>query len=64
MALGDVMQLRLWHELIVLPLQAQSFEYVNCHDRTGLLSAAHARAGTRRTRLQLLTASTSHPGLP
>ncbi len=38
--LGDAMQLRLWHEVMVLPAQAQSFEYINCHDRTGLMSAA------------------------
>jgi aldoxime dehydratase len=38
--LGDAMQLRLWHEVMVLPAEAQSFEYVNCHDRTGLMGAA------------------------
>jgi aldoxime dehydratase len=38
--LGDAMQLRLWHEVMVLPDQAQSFEYINCHDRTGLMAAA------------------------
>jgi aldoxime dehydratase len=38
--LGDAMQLRLWHEVMVLPAQVQSFEYVNCHDRTGLMGAA------------------------
>ena len=38
--LGDAMQLRLWHEVMVLPAEAQSFEYVNCHDRTGLMAAA------------------------
>jgi len=37
--LGDAMQLRLWHEVMVLPA-AQSFEYINCHDRTGLMGAA------------------------
>ncbi|HUI61967.1 MAG TPA: phenylacetaldoxime dehydratase family protein [Steroidobacteraceae bacterium] len=40
--LGDAMQLRLWHEVMVLPPDAQSFEYVNCHDRTGLMAAARA----------------------
>jgi aldoxime dehydratase len=40
--LGDAMQLRLWHEVMVLPAQAQSFEYINCHDRTGLVSATGA----------------------
>jgi aldoxime dehydratase len=38
--LGDAMQLRLWHEVMVLPDQAQSFEYINCHDRTGLVAAS------------------------
>jgi aldoxime dehydratase len=38
--LGEAMQLRLWHEVMVLPAEAQSFEYVNCHDRTGLMGAA------------------------
>lgn len=37
--LGDAMQLRLWHEVMVLPADAQSFEYINCHGRTGLLAA-------------------------
>jgi hypothetical protein len=40
--LGDAMQLRLWHEVMVLPDQAQSFEYINCHDRTGLMAATGA----------------------
>jgi hypothetical protein len=40
--LGDAMQLRLWHEVMVLPDQAQSFEYINCHERTGLMAAAAA----------------------
>jgi len=38
--LGDAMQLRLWHEVMVLPAETQSFEYVNCHDQTGLMGAA------------------------
>jgi aldoxime dehydratase len=29
--------LRLWHEVSVLPGAGQVFEYVNCHNRTGLL---------------------------
>jgi aldoxime dehydratase len=37
---GDAMQLRLWHDVMALPAQAQSFEYVNCHERTGLMGAA------------------------
>lgn len=40
--LGDAMRLRLWHEVMVLPEQAQSFEYINCHDRTGLMAAGGA----------------------
>jgi aldoxime dehydratase len=40
--LGDAMQLRLWHEVMVLPDNAQSYEYINCHDRTGLMSAARS----------------------
>jgi aldoxime dehydratase len=38
--LGEAMQLRLWHEVMVLPAEAQIFEYINCHDRTGLMGAA------------------------
>jgi aldoxime dehydratase len=38
--LGDAMQLRLWHEVMVLPVEAQSFEYINCHSRTGLMAAS------------------------
>lgn len=43
--LGDAMQLRLWHEVMVLPAEGQSFEYINCHGRTGLL-AGTSREGT------------------
>jgi len=38
--LGDAMRLRLWHEVMVLPPEAQSFEYINCHPQTGLMAAA------------------------
>lgn len=39
-ALGDRLQLRLWHEVAVLPAQDQLFEYLNCHFGTGLLAQA------------------------
>lgn len=29
--------LRLWHEIVVVPEESQYFEYVNCHNGTGLL---------------------------
>jgi hypothetical protein len=29
--------IRLWHEVAVLPAAGQAFEYVNCHGETGLL---------------------------
>ena len=31
------LDLRLWHEVIVLPEGPHIFEYVNCHEKTGLL---------------------------
>ncbi|TCG08724.1 hypothetical protein BZM27_10205 [Paraburkholderia steynii] len=34
---GSSNPLRTWHEVYVLPSYGQHFEYVNCHDRTGLL---------------------------
>lgn len=34
---GSGNQLRTWHEVYVLPKHGQHFEYINCHDRTGLL---------------------------
>lgn len=36
---GPDLQLRLWHEVSVLPAGNQLAEYVNCRDGTGLLSA-------------------------
>ena len=48
--LGPAMQLRLWHEVMVLPAEAQSFEYVNCHARTGLMAASAAGISAARTR--------------
>lgn len=34
---GPSLKLNLWHEVAVLPDGPSTFEYVNCHDRTGLL---------------------------
>lgn len=31
------MDLKLWHEVIVLPGGSHIFEYINCHEKTGLL---------------------------
>jgi len=39
MALGPAAKLRLYHEVTVAPAADQFFEYVNCHDRTGMLKA-------------------------
>jgi len=36
-ALNFTIQLRLWHEIVVIPAQSQYFEYINCHPNTGLL---------------------------
>ena len=38
------MQLRLWHEVMDLPAEAPSLEFVNCYDRTGLMGAAALRS--------------------
>ncbi|KAJ5013738.1 Phenylacetaldoxime dehydratase [Colletotrichum sp. SAR 10_99] len=35
--LGDKMSLSLFHEVLVLEAEQQMFEYVDCHDRTGML---------------------------
>ncbi|MCU7250899.1 phenylacetaldoxime dehydratase family protein [Pseudomonas koreensis] len=43
-ALGGQLQLRLWHEVAVLPAHEQVFEYLNCHAGTGLM--AHAGVST------------------
>lgn len=34
---GSNLELKLWHEVSVLPAEGQVFEYVNCHPDTGLL---------------------------
>jgi aldoxime dehydratase len=35
---GEKLQLKLWHEVVVLPKDGCEFEYINCHEKTGLLS--------------------------
>ena len=35
--LGNELTLRLWHEVAALPANAARLEYINCHERTGLL---------------------------
>ncbi len=35
---GEKLQLKLWHEVVVLPKDGCEFEYINCHTNTGLLS--------------------------
>lgn len=37
---GQEMRLRLWHEVVVLPKQGCEFEYISCHEQTGLLPYA------------------------
>lgn len=34
---GENMKLRLWHEVCVLPAEGCEFEYINCHQHSGLL---------------------------
>lgn len=34
---GERLELRTYHEIFVIPEQGGSFEYVNCHEETGLL---------------------------
>ena len=36
--LAGQLRLRLFHEVAVLQSDAQLFEYVGCHDRTGMLN--------------------------
>lgn len=42
---GATNQLRTWHEVYVLPREAQHFEYINCHGGTGLLPWFDAAEG-------------------
>ncbi|OZF48508.1 phenylacetaldoxime dehydratase family protein [Rhodococcus sp. 14-2470-1a] len=42
--MGPAAQLRLYHEVTVASADEQFFEYVGCHDRTGLLRTASARS--------------------
>jgi aldoxime dehydratase len=37
--LGPAAQLRLYHEVTVATVDEQFFEYLNCHDSTGMLRA-------------------------
>ena len=41
MKLGPAAKLRLYHEVTVAAADEQFFEYLNCHDRTGMLRAAN-----------------------
>lgn len=34
---GPINQLRTWHEVFILPKIGQHFEYINCHEKSGLL---------------------------
>lgn len=38
--LGPAAKLRLYHEVSVARADEQFFEYLNCHEQTGLLNAA------------------------
>ncbi len=42
--LGPAARLRLYHEVTVASAEQQRFEYLDCHDRTGLLRTVPARA--------------------
>ncbi|MDS7932892.1 phenylacetaldoxime dehydratase family protein [Acinetobacter sp. V91_7] len=37
-------KLKLFHEVISVPAQAQFFEYINCHSQTGLMNALNGEA--------------------
>jgi len=39
MTLGPAARLKLYHEVTVAAADEQFFEYLNCHDRTGMLRA-------------------------
>ena len=41
-AMNFDLKLLLYHEVSVVPAQDQSFEYINCHPRTGLLRCANS----------------------
>ncbi|MGF6758094.1 phenylacetaldoxime dehydratase family protein [Paraburkholderia sp. GAS42] len=45
---GPSNQLRTWHEVYVLPSYGQHFEYINCHNRTGILPWFKATALDRK----------------
>ena len=37
---GEAMRLKLWHEVSVMPPGGAEFEYIGCHNQTGLLCCA------------------------
>jgi len=39
-SLGPAAKLRLYHEVIVARAEEQFFEYLHCHDKTGMLRAS------------------------
>jgi aldoxime dehydratase len=41
--MGPAAKLKLYHEVTVARADEQFFEYLNCHDRTGMLRAIEAR---------------------
>lgn len=47
--LGPAARLRLYHEVTVAAASEQSFEYLDCHDRTGLLRAGSPACTGART---------------
>jgi aldoxime dehydratase len=48
-ALGPNARLKLYHEVTVAAAAQQSFEYLNCHDATGLLRASRQPAQLQRS---------------
>lgn len=39
------MDMSLWHEVSVIPMDKGTSEYVNCHNRTGFLTILEASVG-------------------
>jgi aldoxime dehydratase len=48
-ALGPNARLKLYHEVTVASAAQQSFEYLNCHDATGMLRASQQPAQLQRS---------------
>ncbi len=46
-AMNFNLQLRLYHEVVVVKADEQQFDYVNCHPKTGLLRAIVSGEGSR-----------------